>query len=154
MEQSVNNLLVVSEIQLIYKPKIKPSERLKVTSSKTAYQIFHDDWDKDSIELYEQFKIMLLNKGNKVLGIVPISRGGIDGTLVDLKLIFGTAMKAGASNIVLAHNHPSGNLRPSHPDIAITKKLVNAGKILEVNILEHLIISNEGYYSFADEGML
>jgi len=154
MEQSVNNLLVVSEIQLVYKPKIKPSERLKVTSSKTAYQIFHDDWDKDSIELYEQFKIMLLNKGNKVLGIVPISRGGIDGTVVDLKLIFGTAMKAGASNIILAHNHPSGNLRPSHPDIAITKKLVTAGKILEVNIMEHLIISSEGYYSFADEGMI
>ncbi len=154
MEQNVNNLLIVSEIELVYKPKIKPSERLKVTSSTTAYKIFHDDWDKNSIELYEKFKIMLLNKGNKVLGIVPISRGGIEGVVVDLKLVFGTAMKAGASNIILAHNHPSGNLRPSHPDISITKKLVTAGKILEVQILEHLIITNEGYYSFADEGML
>ncbi len=154
MENPVNNLLLVSEIELVYKPKIKPSERLKITSSKTAYQIFLDGWDKNSIELYEQFKIMILNKGYKVLGVVPISRGGIDGTLVDLKLVFGTAFKAGASNIILAHNHPSGTLRPSDPDINLTKKLVTAGKILDCKIMEHLIISNEGYYSFADEGMM
>ena len=103
MEQTVNNLLVVSEIELVFKPKIKPSERLKITSSKIAYDIFLDNWDKNTIELYEEFKIMILNKACKVLGIVKISRGGIDGTIVDLKLVFGTAFKAGASNIILAH---------------------------------------------------
>ncbi|HTN21284.1 MAG TPA: JAB domain-containing protein [Pelobium sp.] len=154
MEQNVNSLLMVSEIELVYKPKIKPSERLKITSSKTAYEIFLDGWDKGSIEFYEQFKIMLLNKACKVLGVITISRGGIDGTFVDLKLVFGTAIKAGASNIILAHNHPSGNLRPSHPDINLTRKLVTAGKILEVQIIEHLIITSEGYYSFADEGLI
>jgi len=97
---------------------------------------------------------MLLNRAYKVLGIVPISRGGIGGTVVDLKLIFGTAFKAGASNIILAHNHPSGNLLPSNQDLALTKKIVAAGNIVDIKIIEHLIITNEGYYSFSDEGLL
>ena len=85
---------------------------------------------------------------------MPISRGGVSGTVVDLKLVFGTAMKAGASNIILSHNHPSGNLRPSPEDIQLTKKIVSAGNILDIKIFDHLIITNEGYYSFAEEGML
>ena len=154
MEHTSKNLLLVSEIELVYKPKIKPFERLKLCSSKEVYKTLLDSWEDDNIELYEQFKFILLNKHNKVLGIVPISRGGINATLVDLRLIFATACKANATNIILAHNHPSGNLQPSQQDIQLTKKIVAAGEILDIKVIEHLIISNEGYYSFSEEGIM
>lgn len=106
------------------------------------------------IGFLEEFKIILLNRANKVLGICPISLGGISGTIADPKLIFATALKASASGIILAHNHPSGNLKPSQVDIQLTKKLVEAGKFLDLGILDHLIIGSEGYLSFADEGLI
>lgn len=154
MEHSSKNLLLVSEIELVYKPKIKPSERLKLCSSKEVYKTLLDSWEDDNIELYEQFKFILLNKHNKVLGIVPISRGGISGTIVDLRLIFATACKANATGIILAHNHPSGNLQPSQQDIQLTKKIVAAGEILDIKVMDHLIITKEGFRSFSDEGWM
>ena len=154
MEHSSKNLLLVSEIELVYKPKIKASERLKLCSSNEVYKTLLNSWDDNNIELYEQFKIILLNKNNKVLGIVPISRGGINATLVDLRLIFATACKANATNIILAHNHPSGNLQPSQQDIQLTKKIVAAGEILEIRVMDHLIITKEGFKSFSDEGWM
>jgi len=108
----------------------------------------------DTIEYFEEFKILLLNRANFVLGIYTVSKGGIAGTIVDSKVIFGVALKAAASGLIVAHNHPSGNLKPSSNDIEITKSLVAAGKILDVKVLDHIIVANTGYFSFADEGML
>lgn len=144
----------VSEIQLVYKTSVKPSERPKISSSQSAYDILLQAWDSDKIEFVEQFKILLLNKGNKVLGIYEISTGGISGTVVDLRLIFAAALKANASSIIMTHNHPSGALIASQADKEITKKVVQAGKLLDISVLDHLIITTEGYYSFADEGAL
>ncbi len=144
----------VSEIQLVYRTSVKPSERPKISSSLSAYDILLQAWDDDKIEFIEQFKILLLNKGNKVLGIYEISTGGISGTVVDVRLIFAAALKANASGIIMAHNHPSGTLIASQADNEITRKVVQAGKLLDIPVLDHLIITSEGYYSFADEGSL
>jgi len=103
---------------------------------------------------YEVFKILILNRNNCVLRIETISSGGVSGTVVDPKIIFKKALDYQASSIILCHNHPSGNLSPSTPDIEITKKIVSAGEMLEIKVLDHLIISNQGYFSFADEGLI
>jgi DNA repair protein RadC len=147
-------LPVVAEIQLVYKPNLDLLNTPKVSSSRCAYQIFKEVWAEDTIEFYESFKIILLNSGNKVLGVVEISRGGISGTVVDPKLVFAAALKANSASIILGHNHPSGNLRASAQDEKLTRRLVEVGKLLDLPILDHIIVTSEGYYSFADEGNL
>lgn len=149
-----NRQYEVSEIQLTYKSKVKPSQRPKITGSKDAHAVLFETWDKSKLELIEQFKVMLTNRANKVLGIIEISTGGIAGTVADPKLIFAGALKAGASGMILAHNHPSGNLTASQADIELTRKLKAGGKLLEIQVLDHVIITSEGYFSFADEGLL
>lgn len=144
----------VAEIQLSYRSTVKASERAKISGSKDAYEILRSTWDNSRIELIEQFKILLTNRANKVLGIFEVSSGGISGTVADPKLIFIAALKAGACGMILAHNHPSGNLMPSQADIDLTKKIKEGGKLLEIQVLDHVIISFEGYYSFADEGLI
>jgi DNA repair protein RadC len=111
-------------------------------------------WNLDKINLLEEFKIVLLNRANRVLGMITLSQGGVSGTVVDPKLIFVAALKAAASYIVLVHNHPSGNLKPSTEDLRLTKKLVEGGKLLDLLIVDHLIITNEGFYSFCDERLI
>src|SRR5262245_61810639 len=100
----------VAEITLSYRSRIKPSLRPKITGSKDAYNVLKESWDQDRIELIEQFKILLTNRANKVLGIMELSTGGVTGTVVDPKLIFAAALKTCACGIIVAHNHPSGNL--------------------------------------------
>lgn len=153
-EQNQISLFQVAEISVSYKPKFKASERPKVNSSKMVYDILLDNWNKDILELQEQFKVILLNRANKVLGIYEASTGGMSGTLADPKLIFSTALKACATAIIVAHNHPSGNLKPSQEDIGLTKKLIAGGKILDINVLDHIIVTAEGYFSFGDEGLI
>jgi DNA repair protein RadC len=148
------SLFQVSEIEISYRPKFKASERPRITCSKDIYEILSQSWDMNKIDLLEQFKILLLNRGNKVLGIYEVSTGGMAGTITDPKLIFGTALKGCASSIILAHNHPSGNLKPSQADINLTRKVKDGGNLLDIAVLDHLIVTSEGYYSFADEGLI
>jgi len=148
------SLFQVSEISVSYKPKFKACERPKINSSKDIYNLLYNNWDLNKMELQEQFKVILLNRANKVLGIFEASSGGMAGTVADPKLIFSTALKGCASSIILSHNHPSGNLKPSQSDINLTNKLISAGRFLEIEVLDHVILSNEGYYSFADEGLI
>lgn len=144
----------VAEIQLSYKSNVKPSLRPKITSSRDAYQVLKQSWDEGRLELVEQFKVMLTNRANKVLGIFEVSTGGIAGTVADPKLIFVAALKSGATGVLLCHNHPSGNLTPSQADIELTKKIKEGGKLLEIQLLDHIILTSEGYYSFTDEGLI
>jgi DNA repair protein RadC len=144
----------VAEIQLHYnRPTLLP-DAPRITSSLSAYQVFIDNWNMDTIQLQEEFKVLLLSRSNDVLGILSLSKGGIAGTIVDARLIFAAALKAAACSIILGHNHPSGNLRPSNNDLEITKKIKAGGMLLDIMVCDHLIISDAGYYSFADEGDL
>ena len=156
MEELMKSVLLnqVAEVELIYKSKVKPSERPKITHARDAYEIFKDTWDENKIELQEQFKIFLLNKGNRVLGIYEVSTGGLSGTIADPKLIFSAALKASACSLILAHNHPSGNLKASNPDIQLTSKIKEGGKLLDIALLDHIILSSESYVSMADEGLI
>ena len=147
----------VAEIELIYKSKVKASERPKVTTSRDAYQLFKQNWDENKIEFIEQFKVMFLNRANKVLAIFEMSSGGVTGTVADPKLVFIAALKINACNIILCHNRPSGSLKPSRADEELTKKIKEAGKYLylDLPVIDHLIITGEDiYYSFADKGLL
>ena len=152
MEQK--ELFKVAEVQLSYKPHFKAQERPKITSSQQAYKILLDNWDLNLINLIEQAKMILLNRNNRVLGIVDLSTGGGGSTVMDSRVIFSVALKATATSIILAHNHPSGNLSPSNEDLRITGKLKQAGKLLEVEVHDHLIVTENGFLSMTDEGMM
>ena len=103
---------------------------------------------------HEEFWIVLLNRANKITSKHLISKGGQAGTVADPKIIFNTVLQYQAASVILAHNHPSGNLKPSSADISLTNKLVASGKLLDVSVLDHLIITDKDYYSFADEGLM
>jgi DNA repair protein RadC len=143
----------IREVKVSYQPL--RGTLFQVRSSQSAYDYISRVYDEGTIGLYEEFIVLLLNRANRVLGCLKLSRGGLTGTVVDLRILYGTALKAMASSIVIAHNHPSGNLKPSDEDRELTKKISDAGKLLDVNLLDHLILGTEGdYASFADEGWL
>lgn len=125
---------------------------IQVRSSKNAFNVLYPILNDLQ---HEEFWILLLNRANRIIQSINISKGGVAGTVVDAKIIFKKALEHGASSIILAHNHPSGNAQPSQADIDITKKLKTAGKTLDISVLDHLIIAqNNKYYSFADEGIM
>ena len=126
-------------------------EKEKITSSHDAFEVFQGILSDSQ---YEEFWMLLLNKANKIIKNINISEGGISGTVADPKKIFKLALENNATSIILSHNHPSGNIQPSDSDLKLTKKLVDAGKLLDISVLDHLIIGDEKYYSFADENML
>ena len=145
----------VSEVEISYKSKIKASERPQIESSRDAETIFRNCWDANKIGYVEHVNLLLLNRANKVLGIVNLASGGTAGCVVDLKLIFQAALKANAAAIILAHNHPSGTLRPSTADIDLTRRVINVGKSLDLPLLDHIILTpDNGYFSFADDGQI
>jgi DNA repair protein RadC len=150
----VSALYEVAEVELIYKSKVKASNRPKILSSKDAYNVLLKVWDENKIEFVEQFKVMFLNRANHVLGIYDVSTGGISGTVADPRVIFVAALKANACEIIISHNHPSGNLTPSRQDEELTQKIKHGGQLLEIKLMDHLIVTTEGYYSFANEGLL
>lgn len=155
MENAIQNqLTLVSEIQVSYNPIIRASQRPQIGCSRDAQDLLRQIWDSNLIEYVEEFKLLLLNRANRVLGIVAISKGGVAGTVADPKIIFGVALKANASSIILAHNHPSGNLKPSEADKQLTKKLMEGGKLLDLVVSDHIILTGENYYSFADDGLM
>jgi len=152
--KTLQNWKQVTEIQLVYKTKVKASDRPYVSSSKTVYQLALQFWNPDTIEFFEEFKILLLNQSNKVLGMYEVSSGEIAGTSVDLRLIFAAAIKANAVSLIMIHNHPSGQVKPSEADKLITRKVKETGRIMDITLVDHLIITPETYYSFVDEGAL
>ncbi len=126
-------------------------KKKKISSSRDAFELLR----AHLMDLrHEEFWIILLDRANNVLSSKIIGEGGLTGTIADPKKIFRIALENGACGIILCHNHPSDNLKPSQPDIAITKKLKDSGSILDITILDHLIFGASSYYSFADEGIL
>lgn len=152
----MKNLLtsVVSEVKLSYVNRVPASQRQQVNRSSDVVDLLRLIWDENSIDHVESFYILLINRANKVLGYKLLSQGGLSGTVVDPKIIFQAALLANASSVILAHNHPSGNVKPSESDIRITKKVIDAGKLLELQCLDHVIITSDSFFSFSDEGMM
>ncbi len=146
------NIMKISEISVSY--STGKHKKLKVNNSKDSADILLSSWSKNTLELQEEFKILLLNRSNAVLGIYSMSKGGVSGTIVDAKLIFAVALKCNASSIILAHNHPSGNLNPSEADKNITQKLTKASKYLDIELLDHIILTKDDFYSFSDNGLI
>ena len=145
----------VSELTVSYKPKVKAADRYSIHYPQDAYKLLMEQaFNDDILEYKEYFKLVLLNGANKVLGITTISEGGMDGTVVDVRLIMQTALLAHSSSIILAHNHPSGQLKPSPQDDRITKKIKEAAKLMDIRIQDNLIVTGDNYYSYADEGRL
>ena len=144
----------VAEVELVYKSKVKPSERPLVTSSLDAYNVIKLLWDDDKIDLGEQFKVLFMNRANKVLCLYNLSSGGITGTVADPRLIYAAALRINAVSLILCHNHPSGSLKPSTADIELTRKIKCAGSYFDMKVFDHLIITSETYFSFSDEGLL
>lgn len=145
----------VSEIKISYKNRVTSSNLTKISSSSDAAKILLETWDNDTIQLHESFKIMLLNNSNIVKGIYEISSDGITGTVVDIRIIFAVVLKSLSTAIILAHNHPSGNLKPSDADKRLTSKIKQASELLDIKLLDHLIITpSQEYFSFADDGII
>ena len=146
--------LKVSEIEVSYRPAI--GRKPIIQSALDAAIELRPSFDEKTIALQEQFVVMYLNTRNRVLGIYPLSKGGISGTIAEVRLILSVALKVAATGIILAHNHPSCNLSPSTQDRKLTKKIGDACKFMDLKLLDHLILSPvEGeYFSFADEGLL
>ncbi len=123
----------------------------KISSSKDVFELFSSTFSNTH---FEEFWILMLNRANRIIKKINISEGGISGTFVDPKKIFRYSLENNASSIVLCHNHPSGNIQPSEADIKLTKKIKDAGIAMDINVVDHIIIGNESYYSFSDEGIL
>lgn len=153
-QEDIRALYRVNEVEIVYKNKIPFEDRIQITSSSTAYDILRQSWDDNRIELVEQFKILLLDRRHTCLGVSDIATGGITGCLVDPRIIFATALKTRASSLILAHNHPSGTLKPSEADLDLTRKLMQGGKLLEISVIDHLIVTPHHYCSLADDGLM
>jgi DNA repair protein RadC len=128
-----------------------PSEKIPVKSSETVYKLFYPlmgDLD------HEEFWLLMLNRANRVLGRYKVSQGGLSGTVIDTRIILKKALDNLASSIIVCHNHPSGNIQPSDADVKITEKLKKAAEMLEIKLLDHVIIADKSYFSFADEGLI
>lgn len=143
---------IVNEIKLSYSRKGN-CERA-ISSSADAVQVFRAHFDAEQMDYRESFFALYLDQANKVLGIKKISECGISSTLVDVRIIMQAALLCNASGIVVSHNHPSGNLNPSSADIKMTTKIKDAAKTLDISLLDHVILTSDSHYSFADDGMI
>lgn len=144
----------VTEIELTYYNKLKAKDRPQITRPVVAYKILEENWSHQ-MSLLEEFNMLLLDRSNRVMSMIKLSKGGRTGTVVDLKIAFAAALKGLATGLIIAHNHPSGNLKPSEEDINLTEKFKQAGEILDIVIYDHIILSPDGeYYSFSEHGLM
>lgn len=140
------------ELELRYKKS--QLKKVKIQDSAGAANTFRQIFNENTIDYREEFYAMYLNRANNTIAWYNVSRGGISGTVADLKIILSLALKVGASGFIVAHNHPSGELKPSEADLSLTKKLKQAGQLLDLHLLDHLILTSEDYISFADKCLI
>ena len=142
----------LAEVQITYSNPVKSVDRLKVTGSRAVASALREIWPAyDHIEFCY---MLMLNRKNEILGYHQVAKGGITGTVVDVRIIYQVALKANATSVIIAHNHPSGNLDVSDADKKITQQIKEAGKILDIPLLDHIILTTDGYHSMADDGQL
>lgn len=151
--QSANNEKI-TEIELVYRNQRDISELPRISDCRDAHRILRETWDESKIDLQEQSRVLLLTKDNKCIGVSTLATGGTDRVNVDLKIIFGLAVKANASALIFAHNHPSGNLNFSESDIEMTKQMVEVGEALGLPVLDHLVITRNGFSSMEEKFLM
>ena len=149
---TTNTINELAEIQVYY--STQNTQKEKINSVQTAYEFLLKSWNLGTLELQEEFKVLLLNRANNALGIYSLSKGGISGTIVDVRLLFAVALKCNASGVIICHNHPSGNTTPSEADITLTKKIKKCSELFDITLIDHLIITKDAFYSFSTEGLL
>ena len=154
IKEQIFERIPVAKITLSYSCDIEPSERLKISNSRDSAEIFRQLWNPDTFELQEHFGVLLLNNSNRVIGFYPLSVGGITSTVVDVRLIMIAALGVSAIGIIACHNHPSGTIYPSVSDRELTEKIRKAAEFLDLQFLDHIILTTENYFSFADHGEL
>lgn len=142
------------KISVSFDKKLKKSELFKITSSRDAAEVFRKVFNSDTFDWSEEFIMLCVNNNHRVTGFFKISSGGMTGTVVDVRMIFATAFNCLATGILIAHNHPSGTLVASEADKSITRKIKQAGEMLDIRLIDHLILTDESYLSFGDEGLL
>ena len=142
----------IAEVQISYSSHIKTKDRMKICGSADAAAAFRSIWP--SIDHIEFSYMLMMNRQNQILGYHQISKGGITGTVMDVRVIFQIALKTCCTSIIIGHNHPSGNLDTSDADRKITRQIKEAGVILDIPLLDHIILTAESYFSMADEGLL
>lgn len=153
MESKVNTQQI-PEVKISYSFKVARENRIKVSSSMDGYNVLKKCYDPDTMQLRESAKILLLNRANQILGVYNLSEGGTSSTVVDVKMIVQASALSNASGVILSHNHPSGNPLPSESDKALTRKVKSALQYMDVVLLDHIILTEEEFTSFADEGLM
>src|SRR5690606_14749971 len=151
-----NEEIVVNELSLSYKRSIQLNDPqyMKLNSSLKVSNLLREIWETDQLDVRESFYLLCFSSGLDLVGYQKISEGGLDTVLVDFRLLFSIALLSRATSIVVAHNHPSGTLKPSEADKVLTNRIVRAGELLSLQLNDHIILSQSGYYSFRDEGLL
>ena len=144
----------VAEVGLTYRNRVPKKDRKQILDSYTAYKVLKDNFSDETIDYKETFKVLYMNLNCQVLGCSTISEGGITNTLADVRMILQGALLTNATGIVLAHNHPSGTLKPSREDDRLTKRIVEAADIMNIRVNDHIILTSEGFYSYNDEGRI
>lgn len=142
----------VAEINISYKPLI--IDQITITSSSDAYELVKSLWDQERISIQEQLGVLFFNQSNKVIGWKLLSTGTMTACIVDIKLLVSLALHCMATHVMIVHNHPSGNLTASQSDKTLTEKVKDSLKLIDILLLDHLIITTDGYLSFSDEGLL
>ena len=144
----------LNELSITYNKKL--FSNTSINNSNTTARLIREIYEQTSseIELKEYFFIILLNRANEVIGYHKLSEGGICATLVDIRIAFATALKSLAVGMIMVHNHPSGNLKPSEQDLKLTRDFKAAGELLDVKVFDHIILTSDSYYSFIDEGKM
>jgi len=146
---------IIQEMEVVYLPTKMQSDKEAILNSREAYKLLKNLFNPNTVSFQEECLVLYLNHASKLLGAQKLSKGGINATVVDIRIILATALKSLSTGIILAHNHPSGKLVPSEADKKITKQLSEASNLMDIKLIDHLIIGpEEGYYSFVDEGML
>jgi DNA repair protein RadC len=142
------------KISLSFDKKVKKSELRTITGAESCVDVLREVFNKDTFDWTEEVVMLCLNRANKVVGFYKVSSGGLSSCILDPRVIFTIALNCGATSIILSHNHPSGNTTPSVQDKDITKKIKEAGKLLDIGLLDHIILTDDNYYSFMEEGDL
>ena len=150
----MNTDFKVAEVELSYRNRVPSKERKQVLDSYTAYKVLRDNYSDNTIDYRETFKVLYLNNACQVLGCCTVSEGGITATCADVRNILQSALLTNATSMILAHNHPSGCTRPSRLDDDLTKRIVEAARIMEIRVNDHIILTSEDYYSYNDEGRI